>query len=50
MKHHANLLDPVFWQKIKDRILQGHLFDVFPYDQSKRFVTASCQSELPESM
>jgi isocitrate dehydrogenase kinase/phosphatase len=50
MKHHANLLDPAFWQKIKDRIQQGHLFDVFPYDQSKRFVTAPSQSELPESM
>jgi isocitrate dehydrogenase kinase/phosphatase len=50
MKHHANLLDPAFWQKIKDRILQGHLFDVFPYDQSKRFVATTRDSELPESM
>ncbi|MBK1682462.1 bifunctional isocitrate dehydrogenase kinase/phosphatase [Rhodoferax fermentans] len=50
MKHHANLLDPAFWQKNKDRIQQGHMFDVFPYDQSKRFVVSPRQSELPESM
>ncbi len=37
MKHHADLLDPVFWQQHKDRILAGHVHDVFPYDASKRF-------------
>jgi len=50
MKHHANLLDPAFWRKNQDRILQGHFFDVFPYDQSKRFVANPNPSELPDSL
>jgi isocitrate dehydrogenase kinase/phosphatase len=37
MKHHADLLDPAFWQGHKERILAGHVHDVFPYDQEKRF-------------
>jgi isocitrate dehydrogenase kinase/phosphatase len=38
MKHHADLLDPAFWQGHKARILAGHVHDVFPYEASKRFV------------
>ena len=37
MKHHADLLDAAFWQGHQARIRQGHVFDVFPYDQQKRF-------------
>jgi len=37
MKHHADLLDAAFWQSHKERILAGHVFDVFPYDRHKRF-------------
>ncbi|TMH04262.1 MAG: bifunctional isocitrate dehydrogenase kinase/phosphatase [Betaproteobacteria bacterium] len=37
MKHHAELLDPAFWQAHKQRILAGHVHDVFPYDTAKRF-------------
>ena len=37
LKHHADLLDVAFWQGHKDRILAGHVHDVFPYDPSKRF-------------
>jgi isocitrate dehydrogenase kinase/phosphatase len=37
MKHHADLLDAAFWQGHKERILAGHVFDVFPYDRDKRF-------------
>jgi isocitrate dehydrogenase kinase/phosphatase len=37
MRHHADLLDPAFWQGHKDRILAGHVHDVFPYDSAKRF-------------
>ncbi|MEW6099361.1 MAG: bifunctional isocitrate dehydrogenase kinase/phosphatase [Pseudomonadota bacterium] len=37
MQHHADLLDPAFWQGHKERILAGHVHDVFPYDVSKRF-------------
>ena len=37
MKHHAELLEATFWQMHKDRIQAGHVFDVFPYEQDKRF-------------
>jgi isocitrate dehydrogenase kinase/phosphatase len=37
MKHHADLLDVAFWQGHKERIQAGHVFDVFPYEQEKRF-------------
>ena len=37
MKHHADLLEASFWQSHKDRILAGHVHDVFPYDKEKRF-------------
>jgi isocitrate dehydrogenase kinase/phosphatase len=38
MKHHADLLTPEFWQRRKERILQGVLEDIFPYPQERRFV------------
>jgi isocitrate dehydrogenase kinase/phosphatase len=37
LAHHGDLLDPEFWQGHKERILAGHVHDVFPYDASKRF-------------
>ena len=37
MKHHAELLDAEFWQAHKERILAGHVHDVFPYEAHKRF-------------
>ena len=37
MQHHADLLDPAFWQSHKDRILAGHVHDVFPYERARRF-------------
>ena len=37
MKHHADLLEAGFWQTHKERIQAGHVFDVFPYEQDKRF-------------
>ncbi len=37
MKHHADLLDVAFWQGHKERILAGHVHDVFPYEQHRRF-------------
>ncbi|MBE2243758.1 MAG: bifunctional isocitrate dehydrogenase kinase/phosphatase [Burkholderiaceae bacterium] len=37
MKHHADLLDAAFWDGHKQRILAGHVLDVFPYDPHKRF-------------
>lgn len=38
MQHHADLLDPVFWQGHQQRIKAGHVHDVFPYEPSQRFV------------
>jgi isocitrate dehydrogenase kinase/phosphatase len=37
MAHHADLLDAGFWHAHKVRIQAGHVYDVFPYDVSKRF-------------
>ena len=37
MKHHADLLDPAFWQTHQARIAAGHVFDVFPYERDRRF-------------
>ncbi len=37
MKHHADLLDAEFWQTHQQRIAQGHVHDVFPYEREKRF-------------
>lgn len=38
MRHHADLLDVDFWQSHKERILAGHVHDVFPYERERRFV------------
>ena len=38
MKHHADLLDAAFWHGHKERILAGHVHDVFPYEAHRRFV------------
>ncbi|MFY8084483.1 MAG: bifunctional isocitrate dehydrogenase kinase/phosphatase [Rubrivivax sp.] len=37
MKHHGDLLDAAFWQGHKDRIVRGHVHDVFPYEPARRF-------------
>ena len=37
MQHHADLLSKDFWQGRKQRILDGHIEDVFPYPQQIRF-------------
>jgi len=37
MAHHADLLDPDYWQRQKERIRAGYVHDVFPYDPSRRF-------------
>ena len=37
MRHHAELLEPSFWQAHKERIQSGYVHDVFPYEQDKRF-------------
>jgi len=51
MRYHADLLDPAFWQSHKERILAGHVHDVFPYDPEKRFIRQrqirSGQAQVP---
>jgi isocitrate dehydrogenase kinase/phosphatase len=47
MKHHADLLDPAFWQGHKERIAAGDVLDVFPYDPAKRFAHIRCQGVVP---
>jgi isocitrate dehydrogenase kinase/phosphatase len=54
MRHHADLLDADFWNAHKQRILAGHVYDVFPYDPHKRFVhqraakrAAAAEAEAP---
>jgi isocitrate dehydrogenase kinase/phosphatase len=37
MAHHADLLDPAFWQSHKQRIQAGDVIDVYPYDPARRF-------------
>jgi len=49
MAHHADLLDAAFWQGHKQRILQGHVHDVFPYEPAKRF-TAGRTARATESL
>jgi isocitrate dehydrogenase kinase/phosphatase len=50
MKHHADLLDPAFWQSHKERILAGHVHDVFPYEQDKRFARRHGLSETAQEV
>ncbi len=47
MSHHADLLDADFWQGHKERIVAGHVHDVFPYDPSKRFSSQRHSSGRP---
>ncbi len=37
MAHHADLLDVAFWQQHKESVQAGFVYDVFPYEQEKRF-------------
>lgn len=37
LHHHADLLQPAYWKKIQQNIIQNKRPDVFPYPQSKRF-------------
>jgi isocitrate dehydrogenase kinase/phosphatase len=37
MKHHADLLTPEYWQKARQKIVDGHIANVYPYPQELRF-------------
>ena len=47
MAHHAELLDPAFWQAHQQRIRAGHVHDVFPYEAHKRFVVQAAAALPP---
>ena len=49
MKYHADLLEASFWQAHKERIAQGHVFDVFPYERERRFVHAQSVASVPST-
>lgn len=36
LKHHPNLLDPLWWQSARERAAQGRIEDIFPYDDTRR--------------
>lgn len=38
LQHHADLLEPAFWQAHQQRIREGHVHDIFPYERERRFV------------
>jgi isocitrate dehydrogenase kinase/phosphatase len=35
--HHADLLEPQFWNNVKSRIAAGHVENIFPYPETIRF-------------
>jgi len=45
MKYHAELLTAAYWQRCKQRIIEGHVEDVFPYPQEIRFCHLSSGQE-----
>ncbi|HQQ70770.1 MAG TPA: bifunctional isocitrate dehydrogenase kinase/phosphatase [Alicycliphilus sp.] len=50
MRHHADLLDVDFWQSHKERIQAGHVYDVFPYDSTRRFCGAHPSPQPPGAL
>jgi isocitrate dehydrogenase kinase/phosphatase len=43
LDQHGNLLDPVFWRRIQDRILAGEWIHIHPYDKGQR-LSSACQN------
>ncbi|MBA3348500.1 MAG: bifunctional isocitrate dehydrogenase kinase/phosphatase [Actinobacteria bacterium] len=39
LRHHADLLEPEFWQECQRRVEAGEIVDFFPYPESLRFQT-----------
>ncbi|HEY2559658.1 MAG TPA: bifunctional isocitrate dehydrogenase kinase/phosphatase [Caldimonas sp.] len=49
LAHHADLLEPAFWQGHKQEILAGYVHDVFPYEAQKRFEARRQRAVPPPS-
>ncbi len=47
LRHHADLVEPEFWQAAQRRIEEGELLDFFPYPESVRFRNRSPLSHVP---
>jgi isocitrate dehydrogenase kinase/phosphatase len=37
MRHHADLLQPEFWQEAQAKVAQGEMMDFWPYPEARRF-------------
>ena len=37
MRHHADLLQPEFWQRCQEQVGRGEIVDFFPYPDDMRF-------------
>lgn len=49
LTYHADLLDPQWWQAVRERAAHGRIEDIFPYDDSRRlslFFTQDAQGAL----
>jgi isocitrate dehydrogenase kinase/phosphatase len=38
MKHHPDLIEPEYWKAVMEDIAENQRADIFPYDQSQRFI------------
>ena len=47
LQHHADLLEPAFWQAHQQRIRAGHVHDVFPYERERRFAWHADGDQAP---
>lgn len=47
MRHHADLLEPEFWQQNKERIQRGEVIDFFPYGAHRRFDVNGAGADVP---
>jgi isocitrate dehydrogenase kinase/phosphatase len=42
--NHADLMDPAWWKRVKENILNGSQQDIFPYADKKRFRNRDCRA------
>jgi isocitrate dehydrogenase kinase/phosphatase len=47
IEQHADLFEAQFWQQLQERLLNGEVIDIFPYDQSRRLAHCAEQEQPP---
>ncbi|MFN8187055.1 MAG: bifunctional isocitrate dehydrogenase kinase/phosphatase [Gaiellales bacterium] len=47
LRHHAELLQPAFWQECQRRLADGEIVDFFPYPEAARFCNRFPDAQLP---